>query len=215
MVSKEWLRKSSRNHFRNNLRFDGLTVLGLLGGASVLAGILISAGVAQAAGSSFGLTLEPLVGYERVQKILPTAHTKDRLFYGVRATAGILLISAEAEVTRGLDTEDFPSQDLSIKETTDKGKFGARSTFRLSSLLSLIARAGVQARRSRLEQTSVGVTTVTIEGIRYKPYAGAGLRSALFGKFELSGEVVVVFNDFPNMRDNEYQTSLGFVLRLP
>src|SRR5687767_3267052 len=83
--------------------------------------------VSYAEAAPFGLGIEPIIGYERVQKVLPTQHTKDRLIYGARLTLGIPLLSAEAEFTRGTDTENFPSDDLTIKDTDDKLKLGLRS----------------------------------------------------------------------------------------
>ena len=42
--------------------------------------------------------IEPVVGYERVQKVLPTPHTKDRLMYGLRVLMGVPLLSLELVV---------------------------------------------------------------------------------------------------------------------
>jgi hypothetical protein len=51
-----------------------------------------------------------LLGYERVQKLLPTPHMKQRLVYGARFTAGVSIIAAEAEALRGTDTDNDLSQ---------------------------------------------------------------------------------------------------------
>src|SRR4051812_15642989 len=101
--------------------------------------------LSHAAGFSFGL--EPLVGYERVQKIVPTQHTSDRLMYGGRAIFGVPLVSGELEYTRGMDTETFTSPSLTTKDTDDKVKAGLRSSIRLGSLFYLLARAGGQAKQ--------------------------------------------------------------------
>lgn len=169
---------------------------------------------AQAA-STFELNIEPLVGYELVQKILPNPHTKNRLMYGARVTAGIPLVSAEAEYTRSTDTETYPDQDLTIKDTDNKLKLGARSTLTLSRFFRFTLRAGGQAKQSTHEITEAGMTRTTTDPIVYRPYAGAGLSASLSSKINLSGTFTVVFNDFPNMSQNEYQTTLGFAVKLP
>ena len=159
--------------------------------------------------------IEPIVGYERVQKLAPAAHTRDRLFYGARATVGVPLIAGEVEYIRGTDTETIAAQDLSLKDTDDRVKLGLRSSLRISTLLSLQLRGGGQAKRNTHEETQAGVTTKTIGQIVYKPYAGLSLSARLSSKIELSGGIVTVFNGFPNMSKNEYQTSLGFRVSFP
>ena len=111
-----------------------------------VAGFLLSTGTAYASSTGgFGIGLEPVVGYERVQKLVPTAHTSDRLVYGARLTLGVPLLSVEAEYLRGTDTEAFPSNDLTTIDTDDKIKVGLRSRLALGSLLSFTLRAGGQA----------------------------------------------------------------------
>ncbi len=39
--------------------------------------------------------IEPVIGYERVQKLVPTPHTSDRLVYGARAWLGFPLVAVE------------------------------------------------------------------------------------------------------------------------
>src|SRR4051812_14131954 len=108
--------------------------------------VLIGLGVFLSAARAQALVLtsiEPIVGYERIQKFVPTPHTHDRLVYGARFTAGLLLLSVEGEYLRGMDTETFPS--MSTKDTTDKARLGLRSTFHFLGPISLFARAGGQA----------------------------------------------------------------------
>jgi hypothetical protein len=174
--------------------------------------LLVLSSTANASLLEFGI--EPIIGYERVQKLLPERHTRDRLFYGARVRLGVPLVSVEIEGTQGNDTEDF-SSGLSIKETSYRLSLGARSALKLTSLLQLVGRAGGQARQIITEETLNGVTTKTVGQIFYRPYAGVGLISSLGGSFFLSGGITVVFNDFPNMSQNDYQTYLGFIVRLP
>jgi hypothetical protein len=159
------------------------------------------------------LTVEPLVGYERVQKILPTEHTTSRLMYGARLTFGFPLLSLESEYTRGSDSETFSNPEQTLKDTDDKVKLGLRSSIRLSSIFSLQARGGGQAKRNTHEVTQNGTTTSTTSPIVYRPYAGAGLSATLASRFVLTGGITAVFNDFPNMSKNEYQTTLGFSIK--
>lgn len=157
------------------------------------------------------MSIEPIIGYERVQKLVPTAHTTSRLLYGARLTAGIPLVAAEAQYTRGNDTEEFPDQSLTIKDMDEKLKLGLRSSIRMTSLFSLQARGGGQAKRNTHEVNGLA----TVNPITYQPYAGLGLQSRLGRNFVLEGGVTTVFNDFPHMSQNEYETTLGFSILFP
>ncbi len=159
------------------------------------------------------LQIEPIVGYEKVRQVLPSEHTVNRLMYGGRLIAGVLLISAEAEYTRGTIEEIIDS--MTQKSTADKAKLGLRSGFRLGRLLSLHVRGGVQAEQEQIDQTVNGVTTTTKESIKYHPYGGAGARAALTSKLTATADVVAVIPDIQNMERNEYQVTAGFAIRLP
>lgn len=165
--------------------------------------------------TGLGFDLEPVVGYERVQKLVPTPHTNDRLIFGGRATMGIPLLAIQAEYLRGMDTEAFPTQDLAITDTDDKLKLGLRSGLSLSTLLTFSVRAGVQATRNiHTETTSAGSTT-TENPITYAPYAGAGLRVGLGRKFSFTGDLTTIFTDTKDLTKNEYQLTAGFRVSLP
>ncbi len=167
------------------------------------------------AASMLKYEVEPIIGYERVQKLVPTPHTRDRLVYGVRVTAGVLMVSGEAEYTRATDTESFPLTSTSIQDTDDKARIGLRSTIGMGRLLNFVVRAGAQARQTKSETTVAGFTTTTIAPIRYNPYAGAGLRARLAGNVSFTADLTVVFTDFPNMNRNEYMTTAGFAVSFP
>jgi hypothetical protein len=164
----------------------------------------------------FGIGIEPIVGYERIQKLIPTPHFTQRLVYGARATAGLPLISAEAEYLRGTDTEFYSSTNQSITDTADKAKLGLRSSVGLGSLLRATARAGVQATQNKHEEITAGVVTTSYtESIKYAPYAGAGLRLSLSSRIYLTAELVAVFTDTSHLENTEYQATAGFVVRFP
>jgi hypothetical protein len=163
-----------------------------------------------------GFTVEPIVGYERVQKFTPTAHTVDRLFYGARGSIGLALIAGEGEYTRGQDTENFTNPTLTIKESAEKFKVGARSSLGMTRLLSLIVRGGVQGVKSTVERTEAGVTTTAADPkFRYDPYAGLGFRFGLTPKMFFSASITAVMPEFPDMSKNEYQTSAGYQISFP
>lgn len=165
--------------------------------------------------SATEIAVEPIVGYERVQKIFPTPHTSDRLMYGARARVGIPLLSLEAEYTRGSDTESFPADSLTTSDTDDKIKLGLRSSFRMNNFFSFQLRAGAQAKRNIHTDTNSGVTTQIVGPIVYNPYGGLGLTSKIAKNLEITGSVTAVFNDFPNMAMNDYQTALGLTVHFP
>jgi hypothetical protein len=58
------------------------------------------------------------------------------------------------------------------------------------------------------------VSTERKSGLRISPYAGAGFTVNFLGNFFGSGGVTVVFSGKPKGSDREYQTTLGFGVRL-
>jgi len=168
--------------------------------------------------SARGITsvgIEPIVGYERTQLLVPNSHTKDRLVYGARATYGFSFLSAEAEYLHGNSSESFPAQNLSTKDGSDKLKVGLRSGIDILSLINLYVRAGCQANQNQHEETSSGVTTVTKQAVKYHPYGGAGLRLRFGRNLKATADLTTVFRDFPNMNNNDYQLTAGFVVQVP
>lgn len=159
------------------------------------------------------LSIEPIVGYEKVQQVLPSVHTVNRLVYGARAIAGVLILSAESEYTRGTVEEVIGA--MTQKTTADKAKLGLRSGFRLGQLISLHLRGGVQVKREESEQTVDGVTNTFKQAIAYNPYGGAGARASLTSKLSATADVVAVIPDVHDMAQNEYLVTAGFAIRLP
>jgi len=162
-----------------------------------------------------GLDIEPVVGYERAQMLIPTKHTKDRLIYGARASAGFLFLAGEAEYLRGTSTEAFPDLALSTKDISDIAKLGLRAQLHLIGFISLVARAGAQAKKNHHEQTTAGVMITNDDPVVIHPYGGAGLEIRLGSNFAFSAEVVAVFLDSNNLSYNEYQATAGFTVHLP
>jgi hypothetical protein len=156
------------------------------------------------------LTIQPLVGYERVQKVTPTPRTKTRMFYGLRALYGVPHLSAELQVTRAKDDETLNNGDLRLKETATTGMLGIYSHFAHQSMLSVYLRAGGHARKSEIEKIEDGVSTTSDPAVRLSPYAGSGLIFKLAQYFSLTAGVTVIFTGEPQGSDREYQTDLGF-----
>ena len=167
---------------------------------------------AQRSGSNF--SIEPIVGYERVQKLVPTQHTKDRLIYGVRATWGPSLLALEAEITQGKDAEDFPDDNLSIKEVATNAKLGIRSSILNTKFIRWYARAGGHARQSEITTTQSGVTTTKKPAVKVSPYAGTGFGFNFNNAVRINAGLTVIFTGEPKGSDREYQTTLGFAIKI-
>lgn len=160
------------------------------------------------------VTVEPVVGYERVTKTQPILYTKDRMLYGIRMIAGIPLVSAEGEYTHASDTGSFPTLGTDTSDTQDRIKLGIRSTYRMG-LLSVFVRGGGQATRNTYSETVASVTTTTVSPVKYWPYLGGGLRFHMSRNLALTGDIVTIFRNFPNMNDNDYQVTAGLTLSYP
>jgi hypothetical protein len=184
---------------------------------SILATAFLATQAANAAKVPDGLkyTIEPIVGFEHVQQLVPTPHSVNRIIYGARATAGYRIISAEAELTRGTNTESFPVQDLTIQNNDDKLKIGLRSGYSFMSYATFSLRAGGQATRAERKETTGSTVTVVRPSINYAPYAGTELRFAFSNTISFTTGIVVVFKDTKDMSKNDYQTTAGFQIRYP
>jgi hypothetical protein len=158
--------------------------------------------------------LEPLYGYERVQKSAPTSHAVDRPFYGLRVRGGSPALSFEVGALRASDTEAYPLQDLTLKDSDDRYQLGVVTLLGLSRATGLALRGGVQGTRRVHESTTGGINTVTTNPLTYAAYAGFGfvLRLSRFFGLSISGTVV---SDLKTLSKSEYQTSAGFLLRFP
>ena len=161
------------------------------------------------------LTINPVIGYERVQKIFPTPHSTSRLIYGLRAQYGVSLLSLEAEATQGRSDETFPVEGITVKDTTTNLKLGLRSNFNvLANTLSMYLRAGGSANKTKEEITENGVTRVNKPSLKISPYAGTGFNFRLLSSIYVNGGITVIFTGEPKGSDYDYQTTLGFTVRI-
>ena len=156
-----------------------------------------------------GLRLEPIVGYETLYRDTPTPHTTTRTVVGARVVAGIDLISAEVEYTKGSDTENFSTAPEKIFSEDEKAKLGLRSTHRFNEYLFVSGRAGGQGTRGYKEETSGGVITRTENPIKYHPYAGVSLGLRFGAFFSISAGSTMVFKDNSDMSKNDVQNTLS------
>ncbi len=179
--------------------------------------LIAVAALVSSVGMAAGLTtqVEPIIGYERVQKFVPTARTRERLVYGARVTVGLPLVSGELEYLRSGDTETFPATSTTTAEVEDKARLGVRSQLRLAGFLSFFLRAGAQARQVRRDTTVGASTTSTTDPIAYNPYAGAGLRIGLSNKISFVADVTTVFRNFPDFSNNDYMTTASLSISVP
>ena len=159
------------------------------------------------------ISLQPIVGYERVQSLQPTAHTKDRFVYGLRLLFGPPLLSLEAQITQGNDTESFSDRDLSIKEEVTNAMLGIRSSFGKGPLRFYL-RAGGHARKSKITTTQADITTTKEPGIYLSPYAGTGASLRLANILSLNAGMTAMLSGKPKGSDREYQTTLGFSFKI-
>ena len=161
------------------------------------------------------LTINPVIGYERVQKVYPTPHTSSRFIYGLRAQYGLRILSLEAEATQGKSDEAFPTQNITVKDTTTNLKLGLRSNFNiLANTLSMYLRAGASGNKTKEERTESGVTTTVEPDFDISPYAGTGFNFRLLSNIYANGGITVIFTGEPEGSDYDYQTTLGFTVRI-
>lgn len=159
------------------------------------------------------IQIQPIVGYERVQKISPTLRTVDRAVYGARLVYGPPIFSFEAEVTKSSDNESFPGRNLTIKEDSTAAKLGIRSGFSFP-FVRWYLRAGGSGRKSTITTTNAGITTQRDPAIYVSPYAGTGLTVNVMGAFTADAGITVIFSGRPKGSDREYQSTLGFGVKI-
>ena len=123
-------------------------------------------------------------------------------------------MSLEAEVTQSKEDETYSSGTVEMAETSTNYKLGIRSAFNIASSLRWYLRAGASARKSEYERTEAGVTTTQKPATYVSPYAGSGLSINMLGIFSLNAGITAVFTDHREIDEAEYQSSLGFSIRI-
>ena len=188
--------------------FSGMGALGTVLSIGLLHGTTARA-------EALRIAIEPVVGYEQTQILLPTPHTTTRLTYGATATVGVLLISGEAQYLHGSSSETYPDLGLTQTHTTDRIRLGLRSGIRLGSLLTVFFRGGAEGSQERIDQTVGGVLTTSIYPLTIRPYAGVGARASLGGKIYATADVTAVIVSLSDLTQTQYTATAGFGISLP
>jgi hypothetical protein len=186
-------------------------ILTLLGLASALFNLAYGA-----QGSKDNLKITPIVGFERVQKFVPSPHMKTRLIYGAQAVYALPFGAAEAEYTHGQDNSiDLSvSPNVSYKDVEDKIKLGLRGTANYG-FLSTYLRGGAQGRQNKQTKTVSGTSTTSTTLSKVQPYLGTGVEINLLNVFSLNADITAVYakTSDPNLSPYEISPSLGFSLK--
>lgn len=161
------------------------------------------------------LSIRPIVGFERVQKFVPSPSMKTRLTYGVEAIYKLPIGDAEAEVTRAEDdsVDLGVSPTIKYKDEELKARIGLRGTAG-SGFFSAYLRGGAQGRQNKQTKTVSGVSTTTTTISKVQPYIGTGLGIHVGSYFSLDAGVTVVYTPTTKggLSDFEYSPTLGFGL---
>ena len=160
---------------------------------------------------AFNVGIEPTIGY-RIQKRDNPDRTSKTLTYGGRLVLGIPLLSAEVGYSGGNSTEEFPSQFLTIRETTEQYRVGLRSDISTGILSFIRVRAGAEARKVTSERTLNLVTTRNVSPTKVYPYVGAGLGLGVTSSLKVVAEVTVTVIDMNDFSKNEITPSLGIAI---
>lgn len=162
------------------------------------------------------LKVEPTITAEREQRFYPTAHSKDRLLYGVRVLLGPPIFSIEGEYLMGNDIENFPSDNLKIKTDSERFKLGLRSGFTVANYFSWFLRGGLQGSKSKTETTDTLTDTITTKSTAFyvDPYVGTGFRFHVLSNISVAGDITAVLTDRNKKGDKDYQASLGMALSI-
>lgn len=158
-------------------------------------------------------TLTPIISYQTVHKVVPTPRVSNELSYGLSATYGLSILSAEAEVTQSKEDKFFSATSTQYSDKTNRAKLGIRTAFH-AQFIRFFMRGGIQAKQSEISTTVSGVSTTSKPDISYDPYAGAGLGIQFLHMFRLNAGYTAVFHDKPNEGDIDSQYTLGFSLKI-
>jgi hypothetical protein len=153
-------------------------------------------------------SISPLYGFQSVYYSSPTPHTSTQSMYGVRVTAGVDLLSLEAEYSKSGNTENYAADPTMVKHDDQNYQLGLLSTVHLGNFVSLSGRAGCQASQDTETDTNSGVDTTTTTPLTYNPYAGAQI-GIHFGVISVNASSTMVFKDNHDMSKNDVQNVLS------
>lgn len=176
----------------------------------------ISVGPSWAASSSENLTITPIVGVERIQKLVPTPTMKTRTIFGARALYKLPVGAAEAEYTHGQDSSYDSASSTTYKDVGDKAKIGLRGSLSMGPFLSSYLRGGAQGKQTKLTKTVSGASSTTSTTTKVNPYVGTGLAIHLMQFFSLTADVTAVYapTSTGGLSDYEISPTIGFSVSL-
>lgn len=163
-----------------------------------------------------GLTITPIVGFEKVQRVLPTPTMKTRTVFGARALYRLPITSLEAEYTHGDDTSTDVATSTTYKFVDDKLRVGIRGDFDMASFLSWNLSGGMQMKQTKTTRTVSGTSSTSSTSTTTDPYVGTGLSLHILNAFSLNADVTAVYTptDDPALDDYEIRPTLGFSIRI-
>ncbi len=162
-----------------------------------------------------GLSFEPMYGTERSARLYPKPTTyKTKGFYGLRATYGVPLLSAELELSQSLSEDSFPETGEKVKYNTQRAMLGIKTYPVASKYFGFYFRTGVRAQKEVTEITKSNVTTKEEAPIGLDPYGGAGLTLAFDDSFALSAGATLIYNKNAEVSEQyDTQYSLSFTMK--
>ena len=160
------------------------------------------------------LSFTPIIGLESVQKFQPTPHMKSRAIYGARAIYKLPISALEAEYTHAQDTSTDQATSTSYKDSEDKLRLGLHGSFS-GSFISTYLRGGAQYRKNEQTKTISNATSTTSISSKVQPYVGTGIDFRIAQNFSLTVDILATYTPTadPNLRDYEFQPSVGMSLR--
>jgi hypothetical protein len=179
----------------------------------IILALCLTIGMASTYASSerSNLSISPIIGFERVQQMLPTPTMKTRAIFGAQALYKLPVAALEAEYTHGQNTNDDAGTNTSYKYTDDKLKLGLRGGFGIGQFLSSHLSGGAQATQSKVTKTVNSTTSTSETTTKVNPYVGTGIAVHLLNTFTLSADITVVYKptSTQGLSDFEYQPALG------
>lgn len=153
----------------------------------------------------FHLLLEPVIGYQIIERSYPYNHTTGMLLFGGRLVLGSQRLAGEFLYTHGSSSETFSNPQQTVETTRDAFRAGPRTIVPLEQWVSLIFRAGMQGYKDEFSIRSASGTVTSTSGWKYNPYTGVGLILRVFSGLTLDLSGTYIFN-------GDIETSAGFRL---
>ena len=154
--------------------------------------------------------IEPIIGYQSLERTYPYDHNEGMLTYGARVVVGTYELAGEAEVQFGSSSESFNNPPVEIDTSFTMVRLGARKVFPVSEPVHVLTRLGMEGYHFSNTYNVVNPdlstsSTSDSPAWQFRPYVGAGLIFYLFRSLSFSVEEVYVV-------DTSWETGFGFRL---